>query len=1685
MGKAPLKRSRTARISRIILRSFLFLFLFIIFIFLLTLTPPVQRYLTGRVEKFLEKKLQTRVDIDRITFDPFGNVKLAGVYVEDRNKDTLLSGAILKTRVNVFKLFSNKILVKKLELKDINAYIKRSGTDTAFNFQFIVDAFTPKPDPLDTTAATPLEADLKDVKLDNVFISYSDAVSGSEMNIHTGSLRTSFISSDINKNIFVIPLIDGDSITAYIRQVKPLVTPEPLAKDIAEAVQPIPVKLMIGGLDLQAVDIHYANDVSALYADVHIGELQSKQRLMDLQQRKIYFDEFNFANSAITIRMDKKEEAKTIAKEVVQEIAAQQQAGWDIRGTSIRLDSNSIHFTDNNKTHDSYGIDYDHLAATGLTLYIDDLVMNGDSIGGRVVRGAVKDQSGFELEELHGNILYAHNQAYAEDLLIKTPGSEIKRSATLLYASREELAKHFARTVMKADIDNSYIQVKDILAFAPALRRQKAFANPSATWRLDIKGNGTLDRLVLDKFNFSGLSNTQISAHGTLTGISNTKQAGGNFTINHLHTTQTDISLFTGKRLSTANIRIPEDISMSGTIAGNSGSIATRMNITTSSGSANVNGRFANLGNPNDLSYDAVVSTSSLNLGRILQQDQLGILTGNFTMKGTGTTKDNLNTSLLANIGAVDYNQYRYHHVAVNGTIRNGIFDGRINMKDPNASGDLVLRADLDGNSFSVNGMIDSLKTQPLHLTAGPLIARGKIEGSIANITSENLDADLLISNALFVSGTNRLPLDMILLKTGRNDSVNYLTLQSDIASARLSGRYRLSELGTIIQSSIEPYFTTGPGKVSTASLHPYNFQLTAAINYSPVFNSFVPGLSSFDNISAEASVVSGAGINGEIRIPSLVYNGNEFQQLYITAATAAGGLQVNATAHSIKSGSNLALYNTRIHALAMGNNIQFTAATDDQTGRSKYRFSGLFAVTSPKHYTVSLSPDSLLLNYEPWSIAPGNQIKIAPNSITATNFLLQNGNQQLRINSADMNAGSLDVQFTQFRLSTITAFVKNDSLPADGLINGNLTVTNIMKTPAFTGHLLVNDLSLQKDTIGNVDIRVTAGEGNRHHAVATISGRGNDVDLSGYFIPGKDMMVDLDLNVRQLQLASLKAIMAKAMTDATGSMSGRMKIGGKLSDPQFAGEMTFNNASFIPTALGTRFRIGNQKLSLVNDGIVFNNFIIEDSAGNKMILNGRAVSKNFINYDFDVAVQATNFQVLNTTRSPGKIYYGKLNVTADLRIRGTELKPRADGTITVNEGTVFSFVIPQVEEGVSQRKGIVEFVDMDAPENDSLFLAYDSLNYSSILGFDVATTIEIKKEALFNIIIDESNGDFLNVQGEALLSAGVDPSGKVTLAGNYVLDQGSYQISFNFLRRKFDITKGSNIVWTGEPTTAQLDMRAVYVANTAPLDLVSSQLPADANRSYYLQKLPFEVHLNVTGELLKPVIDFDIVLPESNYGVSNDIVTAVQSRLDLMRGDEGEINKQVFSLLLLNRFVGDNPFASAGETFNFNTYARQSVSKLLTEQLNQLAAGLIDGVDINFDVISTDDYTTGNRMSRTDLNVGLSKRLLSNRLKISVGSNFQVEGPQSGNQQSNNIAGNVAVDYQLSRDGRYLIRFYRQNEYQGIVDGYIIETGVSFIFSVDYERFMQIFRKRRRPGQPRSTEATQSKPATQNTPGL
>src|SRR6266508_5699912 len=122
-GKAVSKYPE--KIVRIVLKTIAFILLFVLFIFILLLTPPVQRFLTARVQHYLEKKLQTRVQIGRISFGLSGKIGLNNIYIEDKTRDTLIYGRSIKAHLSFIKLISNEVQIKDLELADITAKIKR------------------------------------------------------------------------------------------------------------------------------------------------------------------------------------------------------------------------------------------------------------------------------------------------------------------------------------------------------------------------------------------------------------------------------------------------------------------------------------------------------------------------------------------------------------------------------------------------------------------------------------------------------------------------------------------------------------------------------------------------------------------------------------------------------------------------------------------------------------------------------------------------------------------------------------------------------------------------------------------------------------------------------------------------------------------------------------------------------------------------------------------------------------------------------------------------------------------------------------------------------------------------------------------------------------------------------------------------------------------------------------------------------------------------------------------------------------------------------------------------------------------------------------------------------------------------------------------------------------------------
>ena len=162
--------------------------------------------------------------------------------------------------------------------------------------------------------------------------------------------------------------------------------------------------------------------------------------------------------------------------------------------------------------------------------------------------------------------------------------------------------------------------------------------------------------------------------------------------------------------------------------------------------------------------------------------------------------------------------------------------------------------------------------------------------------------------------------------------------------------------------------------------------------------------------------------------------------------------------------------------------------------------------------------------------------------------------------------------------------------------------------------------------------------------------------------------------------------------------------------------------------------------------------------------------------------------------------------------------------------------------------------------------------------------------------------------------------------------------------------------------------------------------------------------------------------------------------------------NTQAFSLIVLNQFVPEDP-SEVDETAIFATGARSSAGALLTQQMNRLAARTIPGVDLTFMVESYEEFTASGPEGRTELGVELSRAVLDDRLVFRVGGQVDVEGERRRETSISDIPGSVSVEYLLREDGRYRLRAFRERAQQGLTDGSLVTTGLSFLFRYEFDR--------------------------------
>lgn len=1683
-------------ISTILLVLLALVLLVLGFVIVVATTPVGERFVTSQVNNYLTKKLKSPFRIGRISYKIPDYLELNDVFFQTPQGDTLLIGQRLFVDLDMLGLLNNRVAINQIDLEKVRLNITRTLPDTAYNFNYILDAFVPPGQPqavaapLDTTSA-PFDINLKAISFKDVRVKYRDDVTGADVNAYVDTLRANFDKTDIANNSYRLRDLTVDGLDARARIYKGLPTPDsPPSADTLDI-----------GLGKWKLNRARWNVDLVEQKMTTTGQLQS----LAMDTDYFFFNSERFGVKSLVLA-----------------------------GAKLRYD-------DLTQPKQRTGLDYAHLDLRDVAFTGEQLRYDPRQMSGKLRQARMRDKSGLVVQRLEGDVLYTDKMTSLTKLWIQTPKSLLRDQVVLKYDSIAQLSnpRQARRVGVAVNLRQSVLALSDVLLLAPqlagSLKNNEAGPRSVAVIRMNARANGTLAALNLPVLEMSALSGTRIRARGRLTNVTDPERIGLDLTIAEAVTRLADIQRVVPKNKLPDAIAISPQIRLSGRVRGLLNDLNLQTKLSTTWGNATFDGRLRGFVAGKSQAYSGTLALADFRADKWLKDPkQYGSITAIATVNGTGIDLNTMNTSFRVNVDEATLLGYKYQNIVASGQLARGVLNVKGVSDDPNARLQLDTRVGLAGDYPSIVGTVDigQLNLSKLKLYDQPLELRGKIVLNMASTDPAKPIGTISTNGAMVRYNGQSYPLDEVYVKATADNNRKQIRAQVPFAQVDLDGQFAYDRLYDIIASEVSRYFAI-PGLTYRNTPPPYDFKINAKAYQHPLLKAFVPALTRLDTVRLvgyldgsqdttfaatlrtgiiiydSTTTIRNANLllRGTANGYALVQNGNVTPGRATTIRNGVGAARqpdlstsmnrllapVSAQMPTARPGellirgqissitaSGIDIGLSRINGTAANNKLNFEAISKDSANRDVYGLRGQVAVLG-QDYRVQLAQNGLLLNYQNWTADSTGYVQYGPQGLFVNRLQLRYRKESIEVASTETYANApLRITIRNLQLADAAKIANQDTTLASGLLDGTVVVRDYLGTDAklsFVGTVNVDSLRVMEKPIGNVTGRFTNQSDGRVGINVALNGPDNQATMAGTY-NGANSGLDLVVDLQKLAARTIEAFSFGELRQARGNMTGKFTVNGTTNDPKLNGQVAFDSVAFNVKQLNATYRIDQERLLFDGSNVTLNNFTLTDTLGRTLNTTGTVTLTNLPNASYNLNVQTRNFLVLNAARKDNDYVYGRATATANLRIRGAGSKASIVGSVKVDEGSKVSFVLPDDTPELNDARQTVTFID----HNDTLALSKylvkpkrDTVNtkiaFSELDNANISLNIEVDEKSEFTVVVDELNGDYLRARGNANLNVGIDAGGNIGILGRYEVTTGEYSLTYEVLKRQFKIQKGSSITWTGDPLGAQVDITAIYEVRTAPANLVANEISGQ-NNALYQNKMPFNVLLKMGNTLAKPALSFDIVRPTtgtSNAITAGGVTQTVDNKLAILRRDESQINKQVFALLVLGNFISENTSdffssGSGGKGLDVENIARNSVSKILSEQLERFASSLIKGVDVNFNLNSTNQAATakGPIGTQTNLNVGLSKSFLSGRLSVSVGKNFMLENPGNLQNNPNEIFDNFSLNYNLTRDGRYVVRGYRRNEQQSVLEGYIIETGVGFIITVDYNTFADIRRRRK-----------------------
>ncbi|WP_302567828.1 translocation/assembly module TamB domain-containing protein [Alistipes indistinctus] len=1276
------------------------------------------------------------------------------------------------------------------------------------------------------------------------------------------------------------------------------------------------------------------------------------------------------------------------------------------------------------------GFDPSHIAVSGLNFVADSLYNRGSEIRGRIASLSLRERSGLAVDRLSGSFGMDSSRIFLSDFNVQTPFSSIRIDVQAAASALKLDPASPLQMNLAADIDLKEIMPLTPFRDDPAIR--KALNGKTVT--LNSNFSGTVGRFS-SEIALAIPHHLNLSVNGLLASATDPAKLNGQARIKGVFSRTDFLRELLPDSTLRNRLRIPGHIGLHGRIEMHNGAFAPVLALAVDSGTLTLKGHLT----PKSQQYDLTLACDSFPAKDFLPADSLGRITLQLETRGKGFDPlvAKTQSELKLQIDRFDYLGFPYNGIALEAVLKEQNLSGRLTSQNEALQLDLGLQGHLTETiqKAEIRGVVDSCHLDRMHLT------RERIGGT--------LTIDLTASATADKSYTATLALDKIVLwnkwetNTIRPTSLTLLSAPERVEAGIRSGDLQLDFEARVGADSLGARFARGVKLFSeqlrnedfnmdtiSSQLPPFRLQATAGRKN--ILNNYLKlqGISfktfSFDALLKDSTPFSARMVvyqltSGSIRLDTLTFSlRQQRKQLnyLLRLANHPGNLD---------NVGMIALYGNIAGDRAILNCLQ-----KSRSGEEGFRF-GLQGVLSDSTVTVSMFPENPTFGSRQWSVNPDNHIVYHIGKDIHADFLLTHDNQRVSLRTTDHTEhGPLALDIAGIDIGKTLALFPTPP-PIDGRFDTHIVLQQDTTGTSLEvgGNVNVTDLQYDKRRVGTIglgfDYRMEKGSGQQFDAklsldsTEVLSARGSYTDT----LPERPL--ELKVELPGLPLTPVNALLTPGMAQLSGALKGKIAATGSFQNLSVDGSLAFAETAVEVGMIGTTFTLSPSPISIDNSLVRFGNFQIIAPNKKPLTIDGQINLRDFRAITADLLLTASDFQVVNVAKSRKSMVYGQAYMDLNTKVKGKLDNLFVRGDVSLLGGTEVNYVMQDSPLEVKQQnQNIVTFVSF----NDTTeFEQFDSIRPMKINGLDIQVNVNVNNSVKLGVDLSEDAENRVQLQGGGNLTYTMNQLGDSRFSGKYEVSGGFVRYKPPVISEKsFDIVAGSYVEWSGEMLDPAFNLTAV--------DKVRTNVTSDGSDSG--RPVTFDISINLRNTLSDLAVTFDLSAPED---------LTMQNQLSSLTAEQRA--NQAMSLLIYNTYTGPGTTAKVNSSNPLNTF--------IAKELNQWAQNNLKGVDLSFGV-DTYDQTANGGTQRTDYSYKVSKNLFNNRVRAVIGGKFSTDADPTENLKEN-LIDDISLEYMVTKRDNMFVKLFRHTDYESILEGEVIETGVGFVIRKKMLKITDLFR--------------------------